>query len=109
METTLRIKIAFTKTIQLGELLLLLLAGSSETSALLPGGYKFKHASIQNCKLSAHLYGCATWSVTLREQYRLRVVNYRVLRDICGSKTDEGTGDQGKLHNEGLNDLYRHY
>jgi hypothetical protein len=83
-----------------------LLPCGSETFALLSSAYKFKQASIQNCKLSAHLYGCETWSVTLREQYRLRVVDYRLLRSMFGSKTDDIIGDQRKLRNEELNDLY---
>jgi hypothetical protein len=36
------------------------------------------------------LYGCETWSVTLREEHRLRVFENRVLRRIFGSKRDEG-------------------
>ena len=52
------------------------------------------------------LYGCDTWSVTLREERRLRVFENRVLRGIFGSKRDEVTGEWRKLHNEELNDLY---
>jgi hypothetical protein len=47
------------------------------------------------------LYGCETWSLTLREEHRLRVEN-RVLRRIFGPKRDELTGDWRKLHNEEL-------
>ena len=47
------------------------------------------------------LYGCKTWSLTLREERRLRV-----LRKVFGSKRDEVTGQWRKLHNEELNDLY---
>jgi hypothetical protein len=39
------------------------------------------------------LYGCETWSLTLREQHRLRVFENRVLRRIFGPKRDEVTGD----------------
>jgi hypothetical protein len=46
------------------------------------------------------LYGCETWSLTLREEYRLRVFESRVLRRILGSKRDEVTGEWRKLHNE---------
>jgi hypothetical protein len=35
------------------------------------------------------LYGCETWSVTLREEHRLRVFENRVLRRIFGSKRDK--------------------
>jgi len=52
------------------------------------------------------LYGCETWSLTLREERRLRVFENRVLRRIFGPKRDEGTGEWRKLHNEELNDLY---
>jgi len=52
------------------------------------------------------LYGCETWSLTLREERRLRVFQNRVLRRIFGPKRDEVTGEWGKLHNEELNDLY---
>jgi hypothetical protein len=52
------------------------------------------------------LYGCETWSLTLREEHRLRVFEYRVLRRIFGPKRDEVTGEWRKLHNEELYDLY---
>jgi hypothetical protein len=52
------------------------------------------------------LYGCETWSLTLREEQRLRVFENRVLRRIFGSKRDEVTGEWRRLHNEELNDLY---
>jgi hypothetical protein len=52
------------------------------------------------------LYGCETWSLTLREEHRLRVFENRVLRRIFGSKRDEVTGEWRKLHNEELRDLY---
>jgi len=52
------------------------------------------------------LYGCKTWSLTLREERRLRVFENRVLRRIFGLKRDEVTGEWRKLHNEELNNLY---
>ena len=52
------------------------------------------------------LYGCESWSLTLREERRLRVFENRVLRRIFGPKRDEVTRDWRKLHNEELNDLY---
>ena len=52
------------------------------------------------------LYGCETWSLTLREERRLRVFEKRVLRRIFGPRRDEVTGEWRKLHNEELNDLY---
>jgi hypothetical protein len=51
-------------------------------------------------------YGCETWSLTLREEHRLRVFENRVLRRIFGPKRDEVTGEWRKLHNEELRDLY---
>jgi hypothetical protein len=52
------------------------------------------------------LYGCETWSLTLREEHRLRVFENRVLRRIFGPKRDEVTGGWRKLHNEELHGLY---
>jgi len=52
------------------------------------------------------LYGCETWSLTLREERRLRMFENRVLRRIFGPNRDELTGEKRKLHNEELNDLY---
>jgi hypothetical protein len=52
------------------------------------------------------LYGCETWSLTLREEHRLRVFENRVLRRIFGSKRDEVRGGWRKLHNEELHNLY---
>ena len=51
-------------------------------------------------------YGCETWSLTLREERRLRVFENRVLRRIFGPKRDEVTGEWRKLHNEELNNMY---
>jgi hypothetical protein len=52
------------------------------------------------------LYGCETWSLTLREEHRLRVFENRVLRRVFGPKRDEVTGEWRKLHNDELRDLY---
>jgi hypothetical protein len=52
------------------------------------------------------LYGCETWSLTLREEHRLRLFENRVLRRIFGPKRDEVTGEWRKLHNKELHDLY---
>ena len=52
------------------------------------------------------LYGCETWSLTLREEHGLRVFENRVLRRIFGPKRDEVTLEWRKLHNEELNDMY---
>jgi hypothetical protein len=50
------------------------------------------------------LYGCETWSLTLREERKLRVFESIVL-SIFGPRSDEVTGEWGRLHNEELNDL----
>jgi len=52
------------------------------------------------------LYGCETWSLTLREERRLRVFENKVLRRIFGPRRDEVTGDWRRLHNEEINVLY---
>jgi len=52
------------------------------------------------------LDGCETWSLTLREERRLRVFENRVVRRIFGPKRDEVTGEWRRLHNEELNYLY---
>jgi len=52
------------------------------------------------------LYGCETWSLTLREECRLMVFENRILRRIFGPKRDEN-GEWRRLHNEELHSLYR--
>jgi hypothetical protein len=52
------------------------------------------------------LYGCETWSLTQREEHRLRVFGNRVLRRIFGPRRDEVTGEWRKLHSEELHNLY---
>jgi hypothetical protein len=52
------------------------------------------------------LYGCEIWSLTLREECRLRVFENRVLRRIFGPKRDEVTGYWRRLHNKEFNALY---
>jgi hypothetical protein len=51
------------------------------------------------------LYGCETWSLTVREEHKLRVFENRVFR-IFGPKRDRVTGGWRKLHNEELHNLY---
>jgi hypothetical protein len=51
-------------------------------------------------------YGCETWSLTLREEHRLRVFENRVLRRMFGPKRDEVTGERRKLHSGELHNLY---
>jgi hypothetical protein len=51
------------------------------------------------------LYGCETWSLTLRKEHRLRVFENRVLRRIFGPKREED-GSWRKLHNDEFHSLY---
>jgi hypothetical protein len=60
----------------------------------------------RNIILPVVLYGCETWSLTLREECRLRVFENRVLRRIFGPRSNEVTGEWRKPHNEKINDLY---
>jgi hypothetical protein len=47
------------------------------------------------------LYGCETWSLTFREECRLKVFENRVLlRRIFGPLRNEVTGEWRRLHNE---------
>jgi hypothetical protein len=78
------------------------------------GAEFFFQFAIQNIKIKIYrsvilpvvLYGCETWSLTLREEHRLRVFENRMLRRIFGSKRNEETGEWSRLHKEELHDLY---
>jgi hypothetical protein len=61
--------------------------------------------ALKNIILSVVLYGCETWSLTLRKEHRLGVFENRVLRRIFGPTIDKVTGEWRELHNEELNDL----
>ena len=52
------------------------------------------------------LYGCETWSLTLREEWMLRILENRILRRIFGPKREDN-GKWRRLHNEELHSLYR--
>jgi hypothetical protein len=56
--------------------------------------------------LPAALYGCETWSLTLRKEYRLRVFENRVLTRIFRTKREEVVGRWRRLHKEELLILY---
>ena len=60
---------------------------------------------MQNYNFPVVLYGCETWLLTLREECRLRVFEYRVLSRIFGPKRGVITREWRRLHNEELNDL----
>ena len=75
---------------------------------LLSSRLLFKHLKIKiyrNIILSVVLYGCETWSLTLREERKLRVFENIVLRRIFGPRRDEIMGEWRRSHNEELNDL----
>jgi len=71
------------------------------------GSFDF-HFAIQKLKikiqrtiiLTVVLYGCETWSLTLRKERMMRVLENRMLKRIFGPKRDEVTGEWRKLHNE---------
>jgi hypothetical protein len=67
---------------------------------------KIKDENIKNYNLPVVLYECETWSLTLREDHRLRVFENRMLMRIFDPNRGEVTGEWRKLHNEELNDLY---
>ena len=76
---------------------------------LLSSGLLSKNTKIKIYRtiiLPVVLYGCETWSLTLREERRLRVFEDRELRRIFGPKRDEVTRKWRKLHNVELNCLY---
>jgi hypothetical protein len=56
--------------------------------------------------LQVVLHGCETWSLTLREEWRLRVFENMMLRRIFGPKRDEVTGEWRRLHNKELYATY---
>jgi hypothetical protein len=51
------------------------------------------------------LYGCETWSLTLREEHGLRVFENRVLRRVFGPEKEEDES-RTKLHNDEIHNLY---
>ena len=73
---------------------------------LVPLPYFCDQRSLPTIIFPVLLCGLETWSLTLREEHRLRVFENRVLRGIFGPKRDEVTRERRKLHNEELNDLY---
>jgi len=74
------------------------------SSSFLPKYRKIK--IYKHIILSLVLYGCEIWSLTLREEHRLRMVLSRLPRRIFELKSDEVTWEWRRLHNEELSDLY---
>jgi len=68
------------------------------SSSLLSKNLKFK--IYRTVILPVVLYGFETWSLTLREERRLKVFQNRVLRGVFGPKREEVTGEWSKLHND---------
>ena len=67
---------------------------------------KLKVKTYKTIILPVVLYGCETWSLTLKAEHRLRVFENKILRKIFGAKKDEITGGWRKLHNAELHGLY---
>jgi hypothetical protein len=68
-----------------------------------------RNVKVKICKtiiLPIVLYGSETWSLTLREEHRLRMFDNRALRRMFGSKMDEVIGEWRKLHIEENHILY---
>ncbi|KAJ4427444.1 hypothetical protein ANN_25067 [Periplaneta americana] len=74
------------------------------SSSLLSKNLKFR--IYKTVILPVLLYGCETWTLTLREEHRLRVFENKVPRKIFGAKRDEVTGEWRKLHNIELHAFY---
>ena len=71
-----------------------------------PAFQELKVITYKTIILPVVLYGCETWSLTLREEHRLRMFENKVLRKIFGAKRDEITGEWRKLHSAELHALY---
>ena len=63
------------------------------SSSLLSKKFKIKIYTRRTIILPVVLYGCETWSLTMREERRRRVFENRVLRRVFGPKRDEVTGN----------------
>jgi hypothetical protein len=69
--------------------------------------YKSSNIKINRSKIfSVVLYGIETWSLTLREEHKLRVFEIEVLRRIIGAKWNRTTKDSRRQHNEQFRNLY---
>ena len=81
---------------------------------IIPRVYSSSRFIFKNLKMKIYktiifpvvLYGCETWSLTLREECRLRVFENRILRRIFRPKREDNW-EWRRLHNEELHSLYR--
>jgi hypothetical protein len=78
----------------------------SQPLVLSPAVKNVKFRIFNTIILSVVLYGCETWSLTVREKHKLRVFGNRVLRSIFEPKRDGVTGGWRKLHKEERHNLY---
>jgi hypothetical protein len=76
---------------------------------LLSSSLLSKNIKTKMCRITILpvVYGCETWSPTLRDERRLWVFENMVLRKMFGPKRDDITGEWRKLRNEELNDCTR--
>ena len=79
---------------------------NTATSGKLSTAVYVSHKIYRTIILPVVLHGCETWSLTLRQERKLRVFENMVLRRIFGPRRDEVTGEWRRLHNEELNYLY---
>jgi hypothetical protein len=82
-------------------------AGYHSGQNLLSFSLLSKNLKIKLCRTTIlpFLHGCETWSLTLREERRLRVFKNKKKKKIFGPKSDEVEREWRKVHNEELNDL----
>ena len=76
---------------------------------LLPSSLLYKNIKIKIYRaviLAVITQACGTWSLTMRDEHRLRVCDNRALRKISGPKRHEVKGEWRRLHNEKLYDRY---
>jgi hypothetical protein len=69
---------------------------------------QFVNCCVKCISVPVVLYECENWSLTVREEHRLRVFENRVLTRVFGPKSDEVTGGWRKLHNEELHNFTLH-
>jgi len=68
---------------------------------------KFEGLDIQNYNFAFVLYGCETWTLTLREERKLTLFENRVLRSIIVTKMDKERIEPRKRNNDNIHDMYR--